>query len=226
VEPAAPPPDPPCARCRVPLGQAPPRTCALCGWLYHAHCAGPDDAFARASCPHADPAHPAWTKEARAASVWLYLTPPPPGPWLRRGMLLCTLALLAAQGGDHLQDVLRTLQSGAGGLPRWALLTGVLSVLLVPLGALFALALVEHTTRRSALLDEHGALFDHSSRWRGARLSWARMRAFRLVDGGVRLVVMGRPWTTMLGPTLPCEGRLQHEVVVLLERHGVQRLDD
>lgn len=84
---------------------------------------------------------------------------------------------------------------------------------MVPNAALLVLIGLENATHHSALIDAHGVLFDRSPTWRGARLAWDAMLGFRIVEGGVRLVVRGRPWTRFVGPTIPCDGEVMHRVV-------------
>lgn len=212
-----------CGWCAEPLGGDPDRACAGCGAGYHRACADQAGRCAHASCPQARPSHPAWTVQARARD-WLLLRAPPPARWLRVLMLLAALPLAGRPDGKELVEAGREL-IGAGVLDRWLLVSALVSLTLTPWVAMLVLAWVESAAHRDVLIDAHGLLLDHSPAWHGARLDWRRIAAYRITAGGVRIVVRGRPWTRLLGPTIPCEGRLQHDVVEVLARRGVARLD-
>lgn len=213
----------PCGWCAEPVAEAPGRTCAACGARYHRDCASRAARCAASACPLAAPSHPAWTREARAEG-WLLVAAPPPSRWLDRLLLLAALPIVGLPDGDRLGDSVELLVL-EGGLEPWMLFSIALGLALPPWGALLALAAWQNATQQAVLLDAQGLLFGHSARWRGARLAWGSIAGFRLVTGGVRLVVNGRPWTRLIGPTVPCDGALQHQVVVTLEAHGVQRFD-
>lgn len=212
-----------CRSCDAPLGEEHGRTCAICGACYHRDCAGRLTGCETPACPLAEPSHPAWTREARAEG-WLFIDAPHPPPWLNRLLLLAALPIAGLPEGERIAEAGKIIALQAGVEP-WMLLSMGLGLTLPPWAATLALAAWQNATQRAVLLDAHGLLFDHSPRWRGARLFWDSIAGYRLVTGGVRLVVRGRPWTRVIGPTVPCDGAQQHQVVVMLEAHGVARFD-
>ncbi|MCO5168785.1 MAG: hypothetical protein M9894_20795 [Planctomycetes bacterium] len=101
------------------------------------------------------------------------------------------------------------------GLGTWALL-------LLGLGLLVH----AHQTRwRGATLFEDRVVLGTVAPVRGVILRYDRLRGFRCRAGGVALMVRGRPWTRWLGPMIPCDEALMHDVVERLEARGVRRLD-
>lgn len=213
----------PCGWCDASLGEDQGRTCAMCGARYHRDCAARAGRCATTACPLTAPSHPAWTREARAEG-WLFVPAPPSSAWLNRLLLALALPIVGLPDGERLTEAVRPLMM-QGGVEPWMLIPIALGLSLPPWAALLTLAAWQNATQRPVLLDAHGLLFDHSSRWRGARLVWESILGFRLVTGGIRLVVRGRPWTRFIGPTIACDGALQHQVVVLLEARGVARFD-
>lgn len=216
---------PACGWCSEPIGvEAVMRTCASCGALYHRDCAARSGRCADETCDLARPSHPAWTIETRAEG-WLLVPAPRPSGWLRPAMVCAVLPIAGFPGGDRVVAAGQQL-IGQGAIEPWMLISVAMGLAIVPWAAVLTLAGLENATQRGALLDAHGALFDHSPTWRGARLTWDDMVGFRITAGGVRLVVRGRPWTRFVGPTIPCEeGQLMHQVVETLERRGVRRYD-
>lgn len=219
------PPAPTCGWCAEPVEElrGVMRTCAACGARYHRECAARSGRCADDGCALASPSHPAWTLEARAEG-WLLAPAPAPSPWLRRAMLIAALPIIGFPGGDRVAALGKSLIS-QGGIERWMVVSVAVGLAAAPWAALLTLVLLEDALQRGALLDAHGVLFDHSSMWRGARVTWDSMLGFRITEAGVRLVVRGRPWTRFVGPTIPCEGKLLHEIVETLERRGVRRFD-
>lgn len=213
----------PCGWCGEHVAEDPGRTCAMCGARYHRDCAARAARCATTSCPLHAPSHPAWTREARAEG-WLHIAAPARSIWLNRLLLAAALPVVGIPDGERLAEAVRPYIT-QGALEPWMLVSGALGLALPPWAALLSLAAWQNATQRAVLVDAHGLLFDHSSRWRGARLVWESILGFRLVTGGIRLVVRGRPWTRFIGPTIPCDGALQHQVVVMLEAHGVTRFD-
>lgn len=215
---------PGCGWCSDPLeGGADARSCAACGAAYHRDCASRAGRCSSEACDQHRPSHPAWTVEARAEG-WLFVAAPPSSPWLRRLLLLAAAACAGAPDPEHLVNAGNELLLQTA-LDPWMVVSLAAGLTLAPWAALLTLTALENATHRGALLDAHGVLFDHSPTWRGARLAWDAVLGFRISGQGVRLVVRGRPWTRFVGPTIPCEGQLMHEVVETLERRGVQRFD-
>jgi hypothetical protein len=221
--PSPPPPAPACARCAQPLG-AEVRTCAGCKAHYDPACGRDPLGCAVVGCELERPVHPAWTVEAREAVRWRFFPARPTAPWLRTGQVLALVVFAALPNDDQLEPVLRQLLSTQG-IDWWFLMQLGLGMMVGPILALLVLCSLAQVGGRSALLDGDGVLFDHTPAWLGARLAWKDIAGFRLVEEGVRLVVPRRPWTRWLGPTIPCEGQAQHEVVVRLEQKGVARFD-
>lgn len=221
----APPPGRPagCGWCSDALDAEGERTCAGCGARFHRTCVARAGRCASESCAQARPSHPAWTLEARAEG-WLLVPAPPPSPWLRRLLLLAALTIAGAPDEQRMGELGKDLVA-FGGIEPWMLISAALGLSLTPWAALLILVAIENATQRGALVDAHGVLFDHSPTWRGERLVWDDMLGFRLTDAGVRLVVRRRPWTRLVGPTIPCLGRAQHELIETLERRGVRRFD-
>lgn len=219
-----------CPRCTQP---APPaddgaaerqvETCAACGARHHAACAGAG--CARPGCVLARPSHPAWTREERARGPWLFVRAAPRGAAARAALVVAAALAAAVPHHQRLQTVAEALLAGVPDAPPWAAYSVVVAGLVVPFAALALVALLDHYRHRPVLIDRLGLLFDHSPDWHGARLAWPAIAGFRLTEGGVRLVVRGRPWTRLVGPLVPCEGERQHEVVVLLEGVGVRRFE-
>jgi hypothetical protein len=101
-----------------------------------------------------------------------------------------------------------------------------LSFLTGPVFAGLVILLYRRTHYRSALLDEQGAVFGRTESWRGARVAWKDVSGFEITGDGVRLRLQRRPWTRWLGPVVKSDDRLTHEVVLLLEKRGIPRIDE
>ncbi|MCO5172129.1 MAG: hypothetical protein M9894_38000 [Planctomycetes bacterium] len=219
-----------CPRCEEPLAQADEGaaerqalTCAACGAGHHVGCEG--SGCARPGCALARPSHPAWTLEERARGPWLFVPAAPRGATAHAALLGAVVLAAAIPQHQRLLSVAEAVVAGVPDAPPWAAYSVVAAGLVVPFAALALVALLHHHRHRPVLIDRLGLLFDHSPAWHGARLAWPSIAGFRLVEGGVRLVVRGRPWTRLVGPLIPCEGERQHEMVVLLEGVGVRRFE-
>jgi DNA-directed RNA polymerase subunit RPC12/RpoP len=99
-----------------------------------------------------------------------------------------------------------------------------LGLLLVPaLGAIILLR-HRHVSSQAIDLDDRAAVFGRTKRWPGYRIPWTRVAGFRIRREGVLLQVTGLPWTRLIGPTVRTEDRQVHDVVVELERLGLNNL--
>lgn len=225
-----------CARCEQPIEgacgdpDAPSAahvlhvsTCAACGAQHHVACA--PRGCARPGCASARPSHPAWTREERALGPWTFVPAPARSVGLRGAFMAAVLLAAAVPQRERLRWAADELLFDLPEVAPWMAYSAVAAAVLVPFAALVAVGLLDHYGHRSVLIDREGLLFDHSPTWHGSRLTWSAIAGFRLVEGGVRLVVRRRPWTRFLGPLVPCDGERQHEVVVLLEGVGVRRFE-
>ncbi len=200
------------------------RTCATCGARHHRACA--QGGCAAPGCPAARPSHPRWTVEARRKGLFL-LGPAQAIPAWQQGVALAIVFLYAAFPNDKevlgplLEGVMPLLQGGTA----WLVAVGGLTLLLLPSVALSVLMLGWHARHRSALVDDHGVLFDHGPRWTGARLSWRRIAGFRVRADGVALIVLGRPWTRLWSPLVPLTPADTSRFVDALEARKIRRLD-
>ena len=222
-------PSPPaCRRCKQPLDAvaAKVRTCAACEARYHEDCARGHQGCAVLGCALERPSHPAWTREVRdRGGVWLPIPAPAASPWLARGILVACMLIAAYPAPAEVAPFVKRL-IGAGQIAPWMAISVTVGLKLAPWAVLLTLLALQQATTRSVLVDSDGVLFDHSPTWYGARLRWDQLVGFRLIEGGVRLVVHGRPWTRWLGPTIPAEGAAQHDLSVILEKLGdVRRYD-
>jgi len=207
-----------CARCRARAQGAGVLACEACPAVLHRRCWRKTG-----RCPRCRGAH-AVLPGAPPDDGVLDLVPPAPPRWLGVFVLVLLLPLAGGTGPTLLAAVIGWATREAG-LPLWA--AGVMATggAVVPV-AIGLAALVYRTIRfRPIRLDDRGVVVNRTAKWRGDRLVWKDLAGFKSAGGGLALVVHRRPWTRWLGPRIPCDERLLHDITVRLERHGVPRLD-
>lgn len=195
----------------------------MCALVYHQACADKAGHCLREQCLNRRPSHTSWTREARAKGLWLLLQSPPVPPRLKLLMSLLVLPVAMVGANPFMVCFIGgALIPAFPDLPPWAVFSASVAFISVPSIAMCLALWHQYAQYRPALLDERGALLGHTTKWSGTRVRWEDMLGYKVRPRGLELVLKGRPWTRhALAPLLPCEGRLQHDVTVLLEARGV-----
>lgn len=212
-----------CPACLAPRERGEVATCLDCEAVYHRACAGRRCVVA--GCAMGRPAHPDWTREARAQGPWIEVEARPVPAVLHWAGLAALFPAVLLSDLDSVRGLIQALERAIPAADRWMTLSAGVSITLVPWAAILALAVHEHRAYRSALFDRWGVLLDWGPDWPGRRIDWRDLGGFSLEPDGVQLVARQGRIARLLAPTLAVAEADRPVVAELLEAHGVRRMD-
>jgi hypothetical protein len=199
--------------------------CGGCGRAYHAICWR--TATACTFCGAIAPKRRSETDPINAVSkvVVFFDLPAPKRPvWLDRLALVLLLPILGGVGPMLIvigaMQVAKYLM-----IEEW--IAGLMATGATVGTTVIGLTVLVHRFMqyRRVIVDEGGVVLGRNPKWPGERIPWPKIQGFRIVAQGVMLKLQGNPLGRWFGPIVHCEQLVVHDLVVLLEKRGVFRLE-
>jgi hypothetical protein len=110
-------------------------------------------------------------------------------------------------------------------IPAWAGISVGLGLYTIPSLSALVLLRHRHVSSRAIDLDDDGVSLGRTETWKGYAVPWRWVEGFRITGNGIMLQVEKEPWTRWLGPTIRCDERLLHDIVVELEKRKIFNLE-